>query len=167
LASVCWSFVGLAGTLEQDIEAIRTNRQLPSLAVLAVKDGQVRGEAAVGVRKLGSEERVTVNDQWHIGSCTKSMTATLAALYVQKGKLKWNTTVGEIFPEWSATMNGEWRGVTLEQLLTHRSGAPGNAPLIRSINGWSSPVGSSLVPRKRLPEQSTFTRIKATPLRER
>ncbi len=117
-----------AQTLDEEIEQIRAQHKLPALAVYALKDNKLAGECAVGVRKLDSPEHVTPADQWHIGSCTKSMTATLAALLVSDGKLKWNTTVGEVFSDWRMAMPKEWQSVTLEQLLTHRSGAPGNAP---------------------------------------
>ena len=127
-AVLCLVNTAHSDTLEQEVEQIRARYELPALAAVAFKDGKLLGECAVGVRKLGSKEPVTVSDQWHIGSCTKSMTATLAAMFVEQGKLKWHTTVGEIFPEWRESMPEEWRGVTLEQLLTHRSGAPGAAP---------------------------------------
>ncbi len=117
-----------AASLEEEIEQIRAKHGLPSLAVYAQVGEGAPVSIATGVRKLGAPERVTTQDVWHIGSCTKSMTATLAALYVAQGKLKWTTTVGEIFPEWHGAMPAEWKGVTLEQLLMHRSGAPGDAP---------------------------------------
>jgi CubicO group peptidase (beta-lactamase class C family) len=63
------------------------------------------------------------------------MTATLAAMLVDQHKLKWETTVGEIFPEWH-DMNPEWRAVTLEQLLTHRAGAPHDAPPDLWAQAW-------------------------------
>ncbi len=88
--------------------------------------GGMRIEAigAVGVRKRGSPDAVTAGDQFHIGSCTKAMTATMIGALVEEGKLSWKTTVGETFPELHAKLNEQWRAVTLEQLLTHRAGAP-------------------------------------------
>jgi CubicO group peptidase (beta-lactamase class C family) len=41
---------------------------------------------------------VTLDDRWHLGSCTKSMTASLAAMLIEDGLLRWDTTVGEILP---------------------------------------------------------------------
>src|ERR1035437_8521489 len=64
----------------QTLEAIRKKHNLPALAVAVVKDGRICDRAAVGVRKLGESTPVTTNDVFHIGSCTKSMTATLAAM---------------------------------------------------------------------------------------
>jgi len=48
---------------------------------------------------------VTTNDQFHIGSCTKSMTATLAAMFIEEGKLRWDTTIAEVFPESKGKMD--------------------------------------------------------------
>jgi CubicO group peptidase (beta-lactamase class C family) len=75
---------------------------------------------------VGGIERVTLDDKWHLGSCTKSMTATLAAILVERGTLKWGTTVAEALPKME--MDAGWRGVTLEQLLAHRAGAPHDPP---------------------------------------
>ena len=47
---------------------------------------------------------------------------------MEEGAIQWQSTIGAIFPEWREQMAAEWRPVTLEQLLTHRAGAPENAP---------------------------------------
>ena len=111
------------------LEEIRKDRGLPALAVAAVRHGKLIVNVATGVRKLGSDELVTTDDQWHLGSCTKSMTAMLAGMMVDEGKLAWHTTIGEIFPDLQGAMRPEWHGVTLEQLLSHRSGAPEHPPV--------------------------------------
>ncbi|CAF4990093.1 unnamed protein product [Rotaria sp. Silwood1] len=53
-----------------------------------------------GVRRTDAvtPEVVTVNDKWHLGSETKSMTAILIHMLIEAGKLNLNTTVSEIFP---------------------------------------------------------------------
>jgi CubicO group peptidase (beta-lactamase class C family) len=117
-----------AGEFEAELEKIRARHQLPALAALAMIGGEVRANGAVGLRRLGGTEAVTRNDKWHIGSCTKSMTATLAAMLVERGQLRWDTRVGEVFPELRESMEPTWVPVTLEMLLSHRSGAPGEAP---------------------------------------
>ena len=40
---------------------------------------------------------VTIGDKFHIGSCTKSMTALVAAMLVAEGRLKWDTTIADVF----------------------------------------------------------------------
>jgi CubicO group peptidase (beta-lactamase class C family) len=112
----------------QALEVIRKKHNLPALAVVVVKDGQICDRAAVGIRKWGATTPVTTNDVFHIGSCTKSMTATLAALLIEDGKLRWDTTIAEMFPELKDRMDPQYRAVTVEQLLTHRGGVPGTPP---------------------------------------
>lgn len=114
--------------LPEALEVIRAKYQLPALAAAAVHGVKIEESAVVGVRKLGDATKVTIDDRWHLGSNTKSMTATLAAMFVERGELKWTSTVGEIFSDLHDSMESQWVGVTLEQLLTHRSGAPAAAP---------------------------------------
>lgn len=108
----------------QILEDIRKKHDLPALAVVVVKDGKICGRAAVGVRKWGNPTPVTTNDVFHIGSCTKSMTATLTAMLIEEGKLKWDTTIADVFPEWRGQMDKQYETVTVEQLLTHRGASP-------------------------------------------
>jgi CubicO group peptidase (beta-lactamase class C family) len=67
---------------------------------------------------------VTANDRFHLGSDTKAMTALLAAMFVEQGKLRWDATVAEIFPELATAMDPGLQRVTLVQLLSHTSGIP-------------------------------------------
>ncbi|MFM9994315.1 MAG: serine hydrolase domain-containing protein [Phycisphaerales bacterium] len=102
------------------LEPIRSRYRLPALGGAIVTTKGLAHVGAVGVRKAGGEERVTTDDLWHIGSCTKAMTATMIATLVQDGTLSWGVTLAEAFPD--VEMHEEWRGVTLTQLLTHRAG---------------------------------------------
>lgn len=120
----------------QILEQIRGKYNLPGLAVSVVKDGKVCDRAAVGVRKTGSGTPVTTNDQFHIGSCTKSMTATLAAMFIEEGRLRWDTTVVEVFPGWKGKMDKQYETVTVGQLLTHRGGVPGQPPKLAWLRAW-------------------------------
>ncbi len=122
--------------LAEALDRVRLQRGVPGLAAAAMIGGQLAESAAAGVRKAGSPEPVALEDRWHIGSCTKSMTATLAALLVEEGKLRWDTTVGEVFPEMRGAMQGAWPAVTLQQLLAHRSGAPENPPPALWAEAW-------------------------------
>jgi CubicO group peptidase (beta-lactamase class C family) len=54
------------------------------------------------------------------------MTAMLCGILVDEGKLKWDQTLGQTFPELKKSMDAQYPAVTLEQLLTHRGGAPGD-----------------------------------------
>jgi CubicO group peptidase (beta-lactamase class C family) len=98
--------------------------ELPALAAAVVKDGKVIAVGAIGTRKAGAQLPVTVHDRFHLGSDTKAMTALLAAMFVEAGKLRWDSTIAEVFPELAETMDQGLRRVTLEQFLSHTSGVP-------------------------------------------
>ncbi|MGO8925644.1 MAG: serine hydrolase domain-containing protein [Limisphaerales bacterium] len=120
----------------QTLEAIRKQHDLPALAVVVVKEGRICDRAAVGVRKRGESTPVTTNDVFHIGSCTKSMTATVTAMLIEDGKLRWDTTVADVFPELKGKMDKQYETVTVEQLLTHRGGVPGTPPAAAWKRAW-------------------------------
>lgn len=107
----------------------------PALAAAVVKGGRITAHGVSGVRardltKGGDEPSAaaTLDDRWHIGSCTKAMTATLCARLVERGMLSWDRTLAEAFPDEAANMHEAYRAVTLRQLLTQRSGI-GGAPV--------------------------------------
>jgi CubicO group peptidase (beta-lactamase class C family) len=97
---------------------------LPALAAAVVTNKGLVAVGAVGVRKRGSNVPVTINDQFHLGSNTKALTATLVALLVEQGLLRYSDTLGKVFPGLARQMSPELRRVTLAQLLTHRAGLP-------------------------------------------
>ena len=105
------------------LDPIRTQYKVPALACAVVLSNRVVGLGVVGVRKFGVTEPATLNDKWHHGSLTKSMTATLAGLFVDEAKLTWTTKLVDVFPEYAANMHADWKTVSLEQLLSHRSGS--------------------------------------------
>ena len=115
---------GAQTSLNTLLEPLLARYELPALAAAVVKDGKVVAVGAVGTRKAGAKIPVTVNDRFHFGSDTKAMTALLAAMLVEEGKLRWDSTIAEVFPELAETMDPGLRGVTLEQLLSHTSGIP-------------------------------------------
>ncbi len=90
----------------------------------------------MGIRKWGDPTPVTTNDVFHIGSCTKSMTATLTAILIDEGKLRWDTTIAGVFPELKGRMAKQYEAVTVEQLLHHRGGAPGEPPAAAWKRAW-------------------------------
>ena len=98
---------------------------IPGMAAAVVRDGEIVALGVAGVRTRGKPEQIAAADRFHIGSDTKAMTAMLCGILVDEGKLKWDQTLGETFPELKKSMNPQYQAVTLEQLLTHRGGAPG------------------------------------------
>jgi D-alanyl-D-alanine carboxypeptidase len=80
--------------------------------------------AATGLRIQGGTDQVTDNDSFHLGSVAKSMTSTVAASLVRDGLISWETRMVDVLPELATSARAVYRGVTLGQLLQHRSGLP-------------------------------------------
>ncbi len=114
--------------VSEKVERIRAEHRVPAMAVAAMDEGNLVAIGAAGQRSIKREKPVTIHDLWIVSSCTKSMTASLAAMLVEDGLIHWFTTVGEVFPELREKMAPNWCNVTLEQLLTHRAGAPHDPP---------------------------------------
>jgi CubicO group peptidase (beta-lactamase class C family) len=122
--------------LSEVLESIRTKHHLPALAAAAARLEKIVAFEAVGFRKASERVPVTAEDQWHIGSCTKSMTATLAAMLVEDGKIAWTTTIAAALPELADVMEPAWHRVTLEHLLSHRAGLATAPPDNLWRNAW-------------------------------
>lgn len=105
-----------------ELEPIRRACDFPALAAAVILDGELHAMGVVGVRQYGSEVAVEPNDPFHLGSCTKAMTASLICLLVEEGKLDWTTTLAEYFPEFKEHLHPDYRDVTLVHLLSHRAG---------------------------------------------
>jgi len=91
------------------------------MAAAVLRGERIIAQGAAGVRKRGTAERITLDNQFHLGSCTKAMTATLVAMLVEEGKLNWTTTLGELFADTVKPMHPAWEKVTLRQVLAHRA----------------------------------------------
>ena len=117
------------------VAAVRNRYGLPGVAAMVLRGGAVVAQGTAGVRSVTNSEPVTLTDPFVIGSCGKSMTATVAARLVARGAVAFETTLAEVFPELAATMQPAYRGVTLAMLLGHRSGLPQSPPVPLPIPG--------------------------------
>jgi CubicO group peptidase (beta-lactamase class C family) len=107
------------------LESYLEKHELPALAAAVVHGDRIVGAGVFGERKIGSGVRVRLEDKFHIGSCTKSMTGLLAGELAAENKIRLTTKVSAVFPEWG--LDDEKSGITLDLLLQNRSGL-GNKP---------------------------------------
>jgi CubicO group peptidase (beta-lactamase class C family) len=94
------------------------------LATVLIEDGAIIEIGAVGRRVVDGSEAVTANDQWHLGSISKSMTSTLAAVLIERGLIEWSTTISDVLITDMPDMRPEYHAVTVEQLISHTGGLP-------------------------------------------
>jgi CubicO group peptidase (beta-lactamase class C family) len=111
------------------LDSLRVANNLPALAGAVVSDTGVIDAQAAGCRRYGGPANVTKNDQFHLGSDTKALTAVLIGLLVDDGLLAWDSALPSLFPEQAETMRTEYRSVTVSDILCHSAGLPGNPAL--------------------------------------
>lgn len=116
-AAPSWS----ATALQAEAGHARAHASLPGLQLVVVENGLITAVAS-GSRSSAAAAPLLPDDALQMGSQTKAATAMLVARLVEQRKLRWNSTLGELFPAWSANMHAHYRSATVEQLLRHRSG---------------------------------------------
>jgi CubicO group peptidase (beta-lactamase class C family) len=103
-------------------ESHRAKHALPALGVGIVRDGKIRALGMAGERVRGSDDWAAIDDSFDVASIAKPVTATVAALLVERGIARWDTSVGEVFADLRDVIRPEYLSVTLEMLLRHRGG---------------------------------------------
>lgn len=104
------------------LEWARASQGLPAITVMVIRNGQLAERAAIGRRSADDSTAVSTSDKWHLGSISKSMTSTLAALLVEEGVITWDTRPLDVWPELANRIHADFRNTTLRQLLSHSSG---------------------------------------------
>ncbi len=113
-----------SSTVEQVLASQCSVQKLPAMGGAIVWDDGRIYLATTGVRKNDDPTPVTNSDLWHMGSCSKAMTAAMIACLEEQGVLRWDSTMAEAFPEYLPEMDADHRAISLEQLLTHTAGLP-------------------------------------------
>lgn len=85
-----------------------------------------------GKRAIDANDNVSIDDQWHIGSITKSFTALVVAIFVERGKLNWDTKLPELLGK-DYKMDENYKDVTMLHLLSHRAGLPANLGMLKFL----------------------------------
>jgi CubicO group peptidase (beta-lactamase class C family) len=127
--------------LEQELDAqflAPTSDDAPGLAVLVKKDGKVLVEKGYGVRELRQKEKISLDTNFRLASCTKQFTAMAVMLLVADGKLGYEETLQRIFPEFPAY----GRAITVRNLLNHTSGLPDYEDLMDRAEKQKGPIWS-------------------------
>jgi CubicO group peptidase (beta-lactamase class C family) len=111
----------LASVLEQE----RERQHVPGMAVAVVRGDRVVFARGFGVRDLTTNEPVTPETLFAIGSSTKAFTATAAGMVIDEGKLSWDDPLSRHVPSLKLQVRaGAGEQATLRDALCHRTGFP-------------------------------------------
>ena len=84
------------------------------------QNGQTVFTAGYGVADLHNLNKIGPETNFRLASVTKQFTAMAVMLLIHDGKLSYQETLGDIFPDFPAY----GKNITIRQLLTHTSGLP-------------------------------------------
>jgi CubicO group peptidase (beta-lactamase class C family) len=107
-------------SLEQGIKnhlGYLTDNDLPGIAVLVARDGQVVYQGGFGLADIEAKSPVTPETKFRIGSVSKQFTAAAVLRLADEGKLSLDDRLEKYFPGFPGA-----DAITLHQLLTHTSG---------------------------------------------
>ena len=94
------------------------------LAVAVVRDGKPVLIRTYGEREAGSGQPVTPNTVFRLASISKGFAATLAAIEVNEHKFTWGDKVASSVPQLRLRTTGDTDALTVEDILSHRTGLP-------------------------------------------
>ena len=125
--------------MEKQVDAIFsavTQEHAPGLAVLVRKHGSTLFEKGYGVRDLRTDAKIDPHTNFRLASFTKQFTAMAVMLLVHDGKLCYDRTLTEIFPDFPAY----GKNVSIRNLLNHTGGLPDYEDLMEAVetprNSW-------------------------------
>lgn len=90
----------------------------------------------IGNRRRGASDPVTVDDQWHIGSCAKAMTAALYARLVEQGDAEWGVPINALFPDLVGGLGAGWSDPTIDEVFVCRSGMRADLSRAEMLSSW-------------------------------
>ena len=96
--------------------------KVPGLAIAVVRGDSVIYAKGYGVRKVGTTDAVDDRTLFEIGSSSKSFTATLVAMMVSDGKMRWDDRLAKYLPDLQLQDPVANAEVTLRDALSHRTG---------------------------------------------
>jgi CubicO group peptidase (beta-lactamase class C family) len=92
----------------------------PGIAVLIVKDGRIAFERGYGVAELRTGRPIDARTNFRLASVSKQFTAAAVMLLVRDGRLRYESRLTDIFPDFPEY----GREITVRNLLQHTSGLP-------------------------------------------
>lgn len=132
------------GRLRELLIGFRRRFGVPALGAAVVAANGSLDVDVIGDRRRGGADPATVNDQWHIGSCAKAITAALYARLVEQGDAEWRVPIGEFFPDLADNVDNGWSRPTIDEVLVCRSGMKANLSRGETLEAWedTSPLAA-------------------------
>jgi len=111
----------------------------PGFALLVKKGGNTVFERGFGVRNLRTKTRIDAQTNFRLASFSKQFTALAVMLLVHDGRMGYDESLTDIFPEFPAY----GKPITVRHLLNHTSGLPDYEDLMDRLEKTKGPRWSA------------------------
>ena len=130
-----------------------TSSDAPGLAVLVRKNGSTVFEHGYGVRELRTKAKIDAHTNFRLASFTKQFTAMAIMLLVHDGKLRYDETLPEIFPDFPTY----GKTISIHNMLNHTSGLPDYEDL---MDAAEKSKGTIWTPEKQIQDAEVLELLK-------
>lgn len=134
--------------LDELLSAV-TSPDAPGLAALVRQNGKTVFERGYGVGDLRSGVRLDARTNFRLASFTKQFTAMAIMLLVHDGKLRYDESLTEVFPDFP----DYGKTITVRNLLNHVSGLPDYEELMEAAEKAG---GSMWSPEKQIQDEEVL-----------
>jgi CubicO group peptidase (beta-lactamase class C family) len=122
--------------IERQVEEFMAKEDIPALAVGIIQQGKVLFISGLGVRDRTTKQAINTKTLFQIGSQSKVLTSIITLELIDEGKLKLTDRVIDLLPNvFPKNALAEFQTLTIEHLLTHRSGLPSYPKNVTRIDG--------------------------------
>ena len=125
----------------------------PGFSVFVRRGRQTVFARGYGVREFGKNAKIDPQTNFRLASCSKQFTAMAVMLLVHDGKLRYEETLPEIFPDFPEY----GKSVTIRNLLNHTSGLPDYETL---MDEQERKTGKHWSDKKQIQDSEVFALLK-------
>ncbi len=125
----------------------------PGFAVLMRYGGRNAYTRVEGVRDLQSKAKIDARTNFRLASFTKQFTAMAIMLLVHDGRLRYDQSLAELFPDFPAY----GKSITVRNLLNHTSGLPDYEDLMVAVEKRKGPLWS---PERQIQDEEVLKLLK-------
>lgn len=129
------------------LDSIANQGKTPGFGAMVVSSNAVLWSHYHGVKKAGGDSPVDDSTIWHLGSCTKALTALVVCRLADQGKLDLDKPLAQVFPDFK--VDDGFATVTLRHALAHQSGLEPNL-------AWWQYSGDQTSARRRAVENALY-----------
>lgn len=151
-------------TLDQEIPQMMAEDGTVGLTI-AIVDGQdVIAAKGYGYADRAAKKPVTADTLFHIGSVSKTFTATAVMQLVEQGKVRLDAPLSRYVPEFSMLPRYKGNVITVRSVMDHHSGIPGdvfnglitNNQPDRKFRRWLLKALAKMRPERRVNTMSAY-----------